>query len=462
MERALIRESNSLFRIYCREHNIPIQPVGSIVCSWPWDEHDSDGDSDNDYDHLNIHIEEGEDRDKNYGEKKEDMFHVQARKTKQREERLKGGGNGLTRVFNESLDANDTHVCRLSSAQIQSLEPNLSSEVLGGVRIPGEIVVDPWLYSVSLVVHARENGAHIYTNSRFDAEESTFDSENEVWNIVVCDTITKTKNSAAASSDGTNSSNPKRLRAKAVINAAGLWSDVIQKQALQKRGKDNSFTSVRTTAISTEKKSYSGIKTWEARPRRGQYRIYKSNSTTSITHPVQPIPTQRTKGIFVFSSYYNQIICGPTALDQESKTDRSIDQEVAQELNNHIGRIIPNIDTDKDCIGEYVGIRPGTDKRDYQIHLSPKKNWIAVAGIRSTGLTASLGIGNYVSRLLHIILDDCTSRDGLPLISTTPLPPLHSLIRDFQRRDDGFVKIHNFKYKVTHPLTLAGWREQRF
>jgi hypothetical protein len=31
------------------------------------------------------------------------------------------------------------------------------------VHLPGEIIVDPWLYSISLTVHALENGADIYT-----------------------------------------------------------------------------------------------------------------------------------------------------------------------------------------------------------------------------------------------------------------------------------------------------------
>ena len=66
-------------------------------------------------------------------------------------------------------------------------------------------------------------------------------------------------------------------------------------------------------------KLHSAIKMWKAQPRRGQYRIYQSNNTTSIIHPIQPVPTQRTKGIFVFSSYYNHIIVGPTAFDQQSK-----------------------------------------------------------------------------------------------------------------------------------------------
>ena len=43
---------------------------------------------------------------------------------------------------------------------------------------------------------------------------------------------------------------------------------------------------------------------------RGQYRIYDAIDSTSITHPIQPIPSQRTKGIFIFSTLYNQLVVG--------------------------------------------------------------------------------------------------------------------------------------------------------
>jgi len=369
LERTLIRDANSMFRPYCKELNVPTRPCGSLVCLWPWDD-----------------VKE----------------------------------NHLDHVLDESHEAGDTHASRLSSSQVRHLEPNLASHCRGAVHIPGEIVVDPWLYSVSLAAHARENGARIFTNFTFDPNASHL--EDNIWNVF-----------EVKPSDG---SMPKRLRGRAIANAAGLWSDIIQKK-----------THGPTTSIHLTKRS------WSAKPRRGQYRIYAPSMQSLITHPIQPIPTQRTKGIFVFSTIYNQIVVGPTALDQESRTDRSIDPIIAKELDIHVKRLIPDLDV-SNLVGEYVGVRPGTDKRDYQIHLYPEERWIAVAGIRSTGLTASLGIGNYVVRNLRAILDT-PAKDRI--VKTTPLPHLSTLVKDFHNRN-GYVEINGFKYKVTHPLTVFGWR----
>lgn len=306
LERALIRDSASQIRIFCKEMNIPNRPCGSLVCQWPWDPEDR-----------------------------------------------------LEQVMKESHDAGDTHVAILSPDQLQSLEPNLNTSAVSAVHIPGEIVMDPWLYSIALAVHARENGAHIFTNFGMDSEASSFDGD--LWSVV------------RKTNDFDGTSGPSKIRSKAVVNATGLWSDLIQQKI-------------------------HSSSTWNARPRRGQYRIFSSTDSTRITHPIQPVPTQRTKGIFVFSSLYDQIIVGPTALDQESRTDREVSSGVADELAEVGVSIIPGLDIDKAHVGEYVGIRPGTDKRDYQIHLDYTKRWIAAAGIRSTG---TCNIAN--CKMLHVI-----------------------------------------------------------
>ena len=372
LERALIRDSISQIRPFLQEHNIPYRPCGSLVCQWPWDDDDT-----------------GKDR--------------------------------LNTVLQESHEAGDTHAARLQHAQVQVLEPNLADSCRGAVHIPGEIVLDPFLFPVALAAHARENGAQIYTNFRFDPKASSWNSETETWTAV----------RSAISNESMESIVPQSLQAKAIVNATGIQADLVQAE---------------TPNVTPPR--------WTARPRRGQYRIFFSNENTRIEHPIQPVPTQRTKGIFVFSSLYDQIVVGPTALDQESRTDRTADPEVANELTQHAKRIIPNLKPSDEYCGEYVGIRPGTDCRDYQIRAIPDRHWIAAAGIRSTGLTASLGIGRHVTQLLEMMLP---SPPELDTIMTTPLPPVVELVKNYHERSDGTVIIHGIPYRVTHPLTRLGW-----
>ena len=368
MERSLIRDSISDIRLFCREMNIPHRECGSLVCKWKCDEHCE----------ASLEGEEAH--------------------------------STLEDVLAESLDAGDTHARKLSGEEVLELEPNLSQNCLGAVHIPGEIVVDPWLFSIAYASHARENGACILTNFNFDPSTAHFD--DGVW--WVCERHSHRK-----------------ITASVLVNAAGLWSDLLQAKL-------------------------SPRPSWIAKPRRGQYRVYRSRNDTAITHPIQPVPTQKTKGIFVFASLYGQIFVGPTALDQESRVDRSIHDDVSRQLDQIGERILPNLNVDTDYIGDYVGIRPGTDKRDYQIHVDPPKALIAATGIRSTGLTASLGISRYVSNQIKYLIGESSNFDPLST-KTTPLPNLESLVNEFRSREDGCVTIGGNLYKVTHPVTKFGW-----
>ena len=400
LERALIRDSIAQLPAFLREMGIPHDACGSLVCQWPWNNN---------------------------------------------EESPEGDIIGLQQVLAESHEAGDVHAQHLTTTrQVLNREPNLNPSVQSAVHIPGEIVVDPWLYSIALLVQARANGCVVYTNTAVDPSQISWNGQQ--WTIPVF------KHDEEAVTATTTSQPPKTMYARSLVCATGAWAadwEQALSQQRHNRQDDNSKTAKSANEL-------------RAAPRRGQYRIYQAQPTTRIRHPIQPIPTQRTKGIFVFGSLYDQIIVGPTALDQTSKTDRSIDPQVATDLDQFAQRILPNLDPTRDFVGEYVGIRPGTNQRDYQIRAHFAPPWINVAGIRSTGLTASLGIGRHVTYLLEQILREKHDVVSSPLKTPVQLalPPLPDLIREFRERGDGCVEIHGHVYKVTHPISYLGWKHQ--
>lgn len=362
LERALIRDSISQLRPFLKKHRIPYRECGSLVCQWDWDKVG---------------------RDKKYE-------------------------SPLSKVLAESLDAGDIQARKLTPNDVGVLEPNISTLCVGAVHIPGEIVLDSWLFSIALAAHARENGATIYTNFEFDPEDSWFDYEQGIWNA-----FRKTDY------DHITAGCPIELiRAKAIVNATGIVADLVQ-------AANNDVNPPH----------------WRAAPRRGQYRVFHANDYTYISRPIQPVPTQRTKGIFLYTSLYDHIVVGPTAEDQESRFDRSIDSRVGDELTSLALRIIPDLDPHTQFLGEYVGIRPGTDHRDYQIFLTAKSNWVVAAGIRSTGLTASLGIGRHITNLLQSILPFPSPPTS---IRASPLPTMKELVDNYNSSPEGHVLIHGY------------------
>ncbi len=63
-------------------------------------------------------------------------------------------------------------------------------------------------------------------------------------------------------------------------------------------------------------------------------------------------------------------------------------------------RILPAL-LDEDITAVYVGLRAATEHSDYRLRFHPEQRYVCVGGIRSTGLTASMAIAEYVVEGLH-------------------------------------------------------------
>ncbi|KAL7464577.1 hypothetical protein ACHAXS_004915 [Conticribra weissflogii] len=441
LERALIRDSISRIREFCEDHNVPKRECGSLVCLWPWDEEEDEASGGNQEEEKL----ENESEFADYGGKV---------------------NKKLRCILRDSHIAGDKDAAYWDSKEVATLEPSLSTNCQGAIHIPGEIVIDPWLFPLAMATHAREIGKVsglgdvIQSGREVVMEKSGFDKNSGLWAV-------------ATRSTGGDENNLTVISSKSVINAAGIDSDAMQLKATSALRATDGCSSLLPSP------------TFEAQPRRGQYIVYsapkldkcdeaKTNSLVDIPktvpiRPIQPIPTERTKGIFVYSTLYNQIVVGPTAKDQSSRTNNTVDPEVAKQLAAHASRVFNRtmgssqsascFDFDCNIVGEYVGIRPGTTKRDYQIHVHYPAKFITVGGIRSTGLTASLGIGRHVVQTLLASLvpkPEHVTTAAHP-VNPTPLPNVVELVKDYHARADGTIAIHGHTYKVTHPLTKMGW-----
>ena len=120
--------------------------------------------------------------------------------------------------------------------------------------------------------------------------------------------------------------------------------------------------------------------------------------------------------------------------------------------------------------------RPSTEHRDYQITADPDHNWITVGGIRSTGLSASAGIGEYVSNLFleklpehppEVPMPGVTEAASSPVPSNVRIcnprvPSLAELAAAFKRRGDGTVEVYDgVTETVTHPISIFGMQREQ-
>ncbi len=247
----------------------------------------------------------------------------------------KGLGNGIKEL--ELIDHKRT----------ADLEPNLSKKAKGAIIVHGESLIDPWSAPLAYVKLGVAHGGKLAFSSR--AESGEFNGE--FWEI-------KTPRGP--------------IRAKTVINAAGLYGDLVEK-------------------IKGESK-------FKIIPRKGQFLIYDETSYNLINSIILPVPTKRTKGVVITKTSFGNILVGPTAEDQESRDDSSNQKEMLKELQNKAYDMLPALKEHK-VVATFAGLRPASDESFYRVYKDEEKNWITVGGIRSTGLTSSLGLAKYVYEL---------------------------------------------------------------
>jgi glycerol-3-phosphate dehydrogenase len=179
------------------------------------------------------------------------------------------------------------------------------------------------------------------------------------------------------------------VSARLVVNCAGLHADTIARMA-----GDHSF---------------------EIHPRKGEFLVFDPPRGEELDRILLPPPTARTKGVLVFPTVDGKVIAGPTAIDQRDKHDWTVRPEAVGEIHPQAVALWPALEG-AEPITAYAGLRPAGRGTNYVIE--PSRAWPAlvnVAAIRSTGLTAALGIAEYVCGLV--------SRLGVELGAERPLEP---------------------------------------
>lgn len=238
----------------------------------------------------------------------------------------------------------------LSREQILSMEPAMNPEVKGGLYIPRESIIDPFLLVVGYAENAVKNGA-------------TFLLDTEVTGIE--------KNDGRVVGVQTSKG---FIEATYVINAAGLYCDHIA--------------------------SFVGKNDYTVNPRKGQFYILDKNTSCSVNHIVLPIPTKLTKGKLMCPTTHGNMLIGPTAEDGQDKNDASTNREGLDSVMNDVRKLIPNVNF-RDTITQFAGLRPNRNPEGLHIDsYDDLKNYINISGVRSTGLTGSAAIGTYVVQML--------------------------------------------------------------
>jgi glycerol-3-phosphate dehydrogenase len=280
----------------------------------------------------------------------------------------------------------------LDQAELARREPHLSGRALGAVLIPGEAIIDPWSAPLGYMTQALTHGARLLTNAKVQRVE-----KRELgWRLVT------------PAGD---------FEARIVVNAAGLFGDRIE--AL--RGVDPGFT---------------------IKPRKGQFVVFDKPAANLVNAVILKVPTPRTKGILVTRTVFGNLLLGPTAEDQDDRVHAACDETTLSAIIADGASMLPAL-ADQTVTATYAGLRPATEHRDYVLKADAAAGWITVGGIRSTGLSAALGLGEWAAGHGSRMLGDERAAPADKDLDWPSMPSLSAYApRPYQRDGRSHIACH--------------------
>jgi glycerol-3-phosphate dehydrogenase len=263
----------------------------------------------------------------------------------------------------EKAERNFYHRCEIITAdEVYRRVPDLGPGVLAGLTVPGESIICTWTTNLALATDAVNRGAHLTCGAR-------------VTGVTVGDdhtTLHTTRGDVAG---------------RWIINAAGLGSDYL----------DAEFGHDRFTVT----------------PRRGELLVFDKLTRPMVPCIVLAVPSSRGKGVLVSPTIYGNVMVGPTSENLEDRTATGTSEEGFEFLVGKGRALMPTL-FDEEVTATYAGLRAATEHSDFLIDIDAAARYVLVASIRSTGLTAGMAIGEYVTGLLADAGVDVTERADLP------------------------------------------------
>lgn len=235
----------------------------------------------------------------------------------------------------------------LEKDEIRKIEPEISDDVVCALYAPTSAVICPYELAIAAAGNAMDNGAEL------------------VLNFEVKDIIKEDNCYRVLSENG-------EIKAKYIVNAAGVYSDKIARMA--------------------------GDSRFSVTPRRGEYMLLDNECASLAVHTIFQTPGKLGKGILVSPTVDNNIILGPTAEDISDKEDTSTTDAGFAKIIAEAKRSVKSIPLNK-TITSFCGLRAVGDSGDFIIN-SFGESFVNVAGIESPGLSSAPAIAVSVAGML--------------------------------------------------------------
>ena len=237
----------------------------------------------------------------------------------------------------------------LTGDEARAREPRLSKEAVAALWAPSAGIVCPFSLTIALAENAAANGVQF----RFLEEVTDIRRGEDGFTVTV---------------DGA------QVRAKAVVNAAGVYADVFHNM------------------VCPDKISIT--------PRRGEYVLLDREVGDLVSSTVFQLPGKMGKGVLVTPTAHGNLLVGPNAQELDDKEDTRTTQEGIDDIKARALLSVPGIPYGR-MITSFSGLRAHEARGDFILgEQEGCEGFFDAAGIESPGLTSAPAIGEYLSDLI--------------------------------------------------------------
>lgn len=286
----------------------------------------------------------------------------------------------------------------LEREELIKMEPNLSDDVTCALYAPTGGIVCPFHLTMAFAENAYDNGVSFYLNTEVTGITR---SENGY-----CIKVNRKEGvcSGTPLDPGTHT-----IETKAVVNAAGVYSDVM-----------NNMVSGQKLSITA---------------RKGEYMLLDKSAGAHVSHTVFQLPGKMGKGVLVTPTVHGNLLVGPTATDIDNKEGVNTTADGLDYLGKTAALSVKDLPL-RQVITSFAGLRAHETQNDFIIgELADAPGFFNAAGIESPGLSSAPAIGEMVAGMiaekyaLEKNPDFCATRKGILRPETLSLEERNALIR---------------------------------
>ncbi|QSX07962.1 NAD(P)/FAD-dependent oxidoreductase [Alkalibacter rhizosphaerae] len=253
----------------------------------------------------------------------------------------------LKKLYEKGMKNNTRNISLVGRDFVLANEPNVNPNIHSALYCGSAGIISPFEFTIALAENAGDNGVEFHLETPVTAIKKGGSgylvySGNQVF------------------------------QTRFVVNAAGLYSDVIAGMA--------------------------GAGSFKITPRKGEYLLFDKEVGGTVGSVLFQTPKKDSKGILVTPTIHGNLMIGPNAQHVDDKESLLTTREGLQEVATQARRTVPKLDMSK-VITQYAGLRSSLETYDF-IMEETLTGFINLVGIDSPGLTSSPAMAKEVVGML--------------------------------------------------------------